>query len=181
MGFVVGEIDPPQGADQIEWVLLTDQPLSDFAAARVLVDYYSRRWIIEEWHPVEKTGCGLEAAQLKMADALKRLAALTAVVAVRLLQLRDAAQSAVPSDDAATLAQLVLETWIHVVARSAKCKPSELTPKLFWLTLAKRGGYLARKSDGPPGWQTIWRGWYDLMLLVAGYEMAIELQSNNCG
>jgi hypothetical protein len=34
------------------------------------------------------------------------------------------------------------------------------------------GGFLARKSDGEPGWQTIWKGWFVLMILVEGYELA---------
>jgi hypothetical protein len=39
------------------------------------------------------------------------------------------------------------------------------------------GGFLARKSDGEPGWQTIWKGWFVLMILVEGYELAQAIGS----
>ncbi|MBE0540283.1 MAG: hypothetical protein IH623_25925, partial [Verrucomicrobia bacterium] len=32
------------------------------------------------------------------------------------------------------------------------------------------GGFLGRKGDGLPGWQTIWRGWQRLMWMAEGVE-----------
>jgi hypothetical protein len=46
----------------------------------------------------------------------------------------------------------------------------------FYRELAKVGGFLGRKSDGEPGWITIWRGWQKLYLLVRGSELALELK-----
>lgn len=51
---------------------------------------------------------------------------------------------------------------------------SPASPRLFWLTIAERGGYLARKRDGPPGWQTIWKGWSNFMLMVLGVELYLQ-------
>ena len=38
------------------------------------------------------------------------------------------------------------------------------------------GPYLGRLGygDGPPGWQAIWRGWYDIMTMVRGAEMSMR-------
>jgi hypothetical protein len=36
---------------------------------------------------------------------------------------------------------------------------------------------VARKSDGEPGWQTIWKGWFVLTILVEGYELAQAITS----
>ena len=36
--------------------------------------------------------------------------------------------------------------------------------------LGRLGGHLGRKGDGLPGVRTLWRGWRDLSLLVAGYR-----------
>ncbi len=138
------------------------------------------RWVIEEWHKVEKTGCRLEASQLKDAEAIKRLAAMTGVVAVRMLQLRDLARAASDStedpiaasgDQPSAIQAVAPRTWLIVVAHLAKCRPEELTPRVLWLTVARRGGFLGRKNDGSPGWQTIWRGWYDVMTMVQGIEI----------
>ncbi len=57
-----------------------------------------------------------------------------------------------------------------------------LTPRLFWWTLAQRGGFIGRKRDGLPGWQTIWKGWSEVMALVQGFEIHRSLQDEDtCG
>ena len=38
------------------------------------------------------------------------------------------------------------------------------------------GGFLGRKSDGNPGWQTIWAGWLRIQDMLAGMAMV-----KNCG
>lgn len=174
------EENPPPGVEGIEWMLLTSEAVESFDEACTRLDWYTLRWVIEEWHRAEKTGCRLEASQLHTAEAIMRLAALVAVMAVWLMQLRDMAQIAVKaeSDDASSpahrpqaLQALVPRTWLLIVARLAQCHPLELTPKQFWLTIAKKGGFLGRKHDGQPGWMTLWRGWYDIMLMVQGVEL----------
>jgi len=153
--------------------------------------WYGYRWLIEEWHKVEKTGCRLEASQLKSVEAPERMAALTAVVAVRLMQLRDLAQTAKdpaepepkePRDQAIEWQAAVPRAWILVVSHLARCRAEALTPRLFWLTMAKRGGYLGRKHDGPPGWKTIWRGWSEIVMLAQGFELHQEMiKEQSCG
>ena len=62
--------------------------MTDVESVRLVVDWYTYRWVIEEYHKCLKTGCGLEKRQLTTADGLKRLLGFLALVAVRLLQLR---------------------------------------------------------------------------------------------
>ena len=45
--------------------------------------------------------------------------------------------------------------------------------------IARMGGYLGRKHDGPPGWLSIWRGWPRLRLMIEGYNLALQRQT--CG
>ena len=188
----VCEVDAPAGVDAIEWMLLTSEPVEDVDQANECVDWYTYRWLIEEWHKVEKTGCRLEASQLKSAEALERLAALTAVVAVRLIQLRALAQAeanpadpqspARPKEQSLAWQGAVPRDWILVVSHLAGCRPETLTARLFWLTIAKRGGFLGRKNDGPPGWQTIWKGWSKVMMLVEGIQLHRAMQTEQtCG
>ena len=69
-----------------------------------------------------------------------------------------------------------------IVAKLAQSAADTLTPRQFWLTIAKRGGFIARKNDGPPGWMTIWRGWYDIMMMVHGVELlGVSPQPKSCG
>ena len=174
------EENAPDGVEGIEWMLLTSEAIFTFVDAQERIDWYGLRWIIEEFHKSEKTGCRLERVQLKNAKAIQCWAALVAITAVRLIQLRDLAHDAIgesmddPSSTAnqpEALQAVVPRPWVLMVAKLAKCDWIELTPCRFWLTMAKRGGYLARKGDGPPGWPTIWRGWYEIMLMVHGAEL----------
>ena len=185
------EENPSEGVEPIAWMLLTSESVETPAEACTRVDWYGLRWVIEEWHRVEKTGCQLEATQLKTAGAIERWAALVAICAVRLLQLRNLAQSAVgqereepdsPAHQSETLQALVPPTWLLIVAKLARSGADALTPRQFWLTIAKRGGFIARKNDGPPGWMTIWRGWYDIMMMVHGVELlGVSPQPKSCG
>ncbi len=170
----------PDGVEPIEWILLTSEAVISVAHAEERIDWYGLRWIVEEFHKVEKSGCRLERVQLKTAAAITCWAALVAIAAVRLIQLRDLAQGAVSetADDPSSPANQpevwqapVPRSWVLIVAKLAKCDGIELTPRRFWMSIAKRGGYLARKGDGPPGWSTIWRGWYEIMLMVQGAEL----------
>ena len=43
------------------------------------------------------------------------------------------------------------------------------------LAIGRLGGHLNRKSDGPPGWITLWRGWEVLQTLVEGVLLARKL------
>lgn len=184
------EEEPPADITPIEWILLTSEAVDSFEDACERVDWYCLRWLIEEWHHVEKTGCRLEASQLKTVEALERWAALVAIVAVRLLQLRNLAQTAVgappndpasPANQPAALQALVPPIWLEMVARLAKRPAEALAPREFWLTIAKRGGFIGRKRDGRPGWITIWRGWYDVMIMVQGVELLAEARPKTCG
>ena len=46
----------------------------------------------------------------------------------------------------------------------------------FWTEVARLGGYLARTQDGPPGWRTIWKGWFLLQTLLEGVHLAHHLR-----
>ena len=175
---------PPagDGVVPIDWMLLTSEPVESTQDALRMIEWYSRRWLIEEFHRVEKEGCRLEDAQLDDAKDIKRLAAVTAVVAVRMLQLRDLAESVVapssakgsppaPADDPAVLRAFAPRTLVRVVAALSKVKPEILTPRKFWEGIAKRGGWLGRKSDGRPGWKAVWLGWHDVQLIALGLDL----------
>jgi hypothetical protein len=51
------------------------------------------------------------------------------------------------------------------------------TNRDFLRGVARLGRFLARKSDSESGWQTIWKGWFVLMILVEGYELAPTIAS----
>ena len=99
--------------------------------------------------------------------------ACSAIVAVRLLQVRTEARLA-PEAPAA-----VDPVLITILARR-RGKPRErfATNRDFHRGVAMLGGFLGRKADGELGWQSLWNGWRELLLLYAGHLIA---KKENCG
>ena len=164
----VWEVDAPEGEKPIEWMILTSEPVNDLGDALRLAQYYTLRWLIEQYHQCLKSGCRVQERQLEAADRLAPLIGMLSVVAVRLLQLKNdvrltpdkPAGEVVPPELVQTLAKL-----IHVDA-------AILTVRRFTHEVAKLGGFLGRKRDGEPGWKTLWFGWQELTLIHHGYQLA---------
>jgi hypothetical protein len=84
---LVREIDPPQGQEPIQWVLLTDWKVDSLKMAVRVVKWYGLRWGIECWHQTLKDVCGIETRQMESASALERALVLDMIVAWRALML----------------------------------------------------------------------------------------------
>jgi hypothetical protein len=56
---------PPEVTEPLEWLLLTDEPIADAAAARRRVGYYEQRPRVEDYPKAQKTGLGIEQLQLQ--------------------------------------------------------------------------------------------------------------------
>jgi hypothetical protein len=164
----VREIDAPPGQTPLEWILLTNVAAPDFDQVCERIDWYACRPIIEEYHKAAKTGCGIELTQFTTLHALQ--VAVLSVVATQLLRLRDLSRRA----DATTrpAGNVVDQEYITAVSvwRFRKIK-SDMSIHDFCRALAKLGGHLNRKHDGPPGWLVLWRGWTKLQLLVDGMRI----------
>jgi hypothetical protein len=78
---------PPKGAAAVHWLLLTSIPVTSFKQALKCVRWYCRRWRIEEWHRVMKSGCKILDHQNHTAQVLLRAIALDAVIAWRIMLL----------------------------------------------------------------------------------------------
>lgn len=81
------ERNPPAGATPVEWLLLTTIEVNSAKQALKCLRWYCRRWRIEEWHRVLKTGCNILEHQNHSAQALLRAIAIDAVIAWRLMLL----------------------------------------------------------------------------------------------
>ena len=132
------------------------------------VKWYKWRWILEDFHKVLKTGCGMQDRLLQTVAALWRLLGVLTPTAMRLLWLRQTAQFA--PDTPAT--EVVSQEVVCVVTLLNKRPGMTLTANELWRTIASFGGYLNRKGDGPPGWQTLWQGWMYIQTVLEGVRLA---------
>lgn len=170
-GVYLLEEHPPEGAEAVEWMLLTSLEVTTRQQAETIIGYYTCRWVIEEWHRCLKEGCRVESSQLDDAVDIQRLTGVLAIVAVRLLQMRDLAEGDGGSDSPEALEKVVPATYRLLAASMAGISFESLTPRMFWRIIAKRGGYLARKHDPRPGWKVLWRGWNDFVQMARGVEL----------
>jgi hypothetical protein len=166
---VVREIEAPEAADPLEWILLTDRPATDLAEACVIVDWYGCRPIVEELHKGMKTGCGIETLQFTTEAAVEPVIALLSVVAVFLLNLRDAGRDPKTATAPATQYVPVIYTEVLCGWRHGAVRPG-WTVGDFYLALGRLGGHQNRKGDPPPGWLVLSRGWTLLQAMVQGVE-----------
>jgi hypothetical protein len=171
----VWEVDAPEGVEPLEWILLSSEPVNDLADALRISEYYSLRWLVEEYHQCLKTGCKVEQRQLMTAERLEALIGILGIVAVRLLQLKTNARLT-PETPAS---QCVPHEWVTTLSKRIGKGASSMTVRQFTHEMAKMGGFLGRKGDGEPGWRTLWRGWEKLSLIHEGYELATT--GKRCG
>lgn len=156
---LVREMNPPPGLEALEWLLLTTLQINTFDQACQLIEYYTRRWLIERFHFVLKSGCALEQRQLAHGERLLRFLALANVVAWRLLWQTYLGRVEPSLPCTAVLAEhewKALYSFIHKTAVIPNDIPS-LAQTTRWI--AQLGGFLGRSSDGQPGVKVLWRGW----------------------
>lgn len=171
----VWEPEPPEGVEPLKWVLLTSVPTQTRQDAEERVDWYRARWIVEDYHQGLKTGCQIEQRHLQDYGALRTLLGFLSPMAVRLLQLRVASRQ----DPEHPACQVLPPDVVAVVAHLDHRQPQSMTVQQCWYAIARYGGYLGRKSDGPPGWKTLWRGWLHIQTLLQGLHLAPLLSQLN--
>jgi hypothetical protein len=173
----VREVSLPEGAGPLEWILLTNIPVNTDADACMRVGWYECRWIIEEYHKAQKTGCGIETLQFTTEGALQPAIALLSITALTLLQLRDAsrrpdAERRPASELVPVLCVVALSLWRYKQPRK------DLSVHEFFTALARLGGHQNRKHDHRPGWIVLWRGWTKLQCMT---EALASIGYEKCG
>ena len=147
---------------RLEWLLVTNLPVNNQEGALRIVRIYRRRWLIEDYHKAVKTGFRIEDNQLKQASRILALFGMIGVIATQLLAIRERCRLSPETP----VEEKVPKPWITLIERHLKVKLK--TVKDFWRSLARMGGFIGRKSDGEPGWQTIWKGYKRLQDMLAG-------------
>jgi hypothetical protein len=147
----------------IEWVLLTDLPVTTRQQLLQLLGYYAHRWLIEELHKCLKSGCHIEQSQLRSVEALGPYLSMQTIQAVRLLALRNLVHTMPELPAREVLDYRMIR--LLILRLSLRADAATMTLHQFWRKVAQLGGFLGRKSDGEPGWSSLWEGWTQLQQL----------------
>ena len=153
------EINAPGNVTPLEWMLLTNVAVQTFEDAIERLSWYKRRWDIEVYHKVIKSGCCVENCRLQRLDRLIPYITLNCIIAWRLLWMT---KINIEEPDAPCIAVLDEHEWraLYVNIHSTKVLPEKLpTVREVIRWIGQLGGFLARKGDKEPGITAIWRGW----------------------
>lgn len=151
------ELNTPQGEKPIQWFFITSLPIDNADSAKLILQYYLRRWQIEVFFRIYKSGCQVEKLQLTTADRLSPCLALYLIIAWRIFYMTFISRS---NPDISCEVAFDVEEWKAIYLVVKKEKPPQKPPRLDQLIrmVAKLGGFLNRKNDGEPGPAVIWRG-----------------------
>jgi hypothetical protein len=173
----VREMAPPPGVEPLHWILLTSLPCGGLAELKRIVARYAMRWWIEQYHKALKSGAGVEESQLEKGFRIENLLAVLAVLAVRLVNTQWLARN---RPEEPVEAESFGGTALKILSAQYEAPAGGWTNRSVLIAVARMGGFLARKHDGMPGWQTIWRGWSKLMCMCEGVEILNE-KAKRCG
>jgi hypothetical protein len=174
------EVDPPPGASQIHWRLLTTHPVSTLAEARRITGFYRQRWTIEQLFRVMKTkGFNIEAVRIRDDEPFENLAAATLVAAVIVQQMvrdRDG-KAGRPCEDVIDTADRPM---LEAICRSLEGKterqrnphPSHSLAYAAWVC-ARLGGWTG--YYGKPGPVVILQGYLRFQTMRAGFRIARDV------
>jgi hypothetical protein len=168
------EEHPPCGIAPIHWRLVTSLPLRQLADAVEKLHWYCRRWGIEVFHKVLKSGCAVEAVQLQTAARLQRYLAIKLVVAWRVMALTQLGRERPDT----LLSEIFEETeWriLQAVGERVYKGPRRRGVPIVgdgvrWL--GQLGGHLGRRGDGAPGPLCLARGLERFHDITIGWKMA---------
>ena len=167
-----------KGDSGLCWHLLTSESVTNAEEAHRIIDFYERRWIIEDYHKAWKSGgTEVESQRMQSLDNLELMIVILSFVAVRVLQLRYIGLQG--KQATAQSCELVLSTlawkmlWLKQESKPLPKNPPDL--QWAYINLAKLAGWQDSKRTGRVGWQTLWEGWFKLQNLVEGYLLMKSL------
>ena len=168
-GVLVEEERAPSDAPPIQWVLLTTLKVDSVDAAQRVVEAYARRWRIEQWHYVMKSGCKVEEMAHQTALRLQRAVTINAVVAWRILLMTVLGRERPDLPPDALFSEMELRVLRAFAAHEGLDDPTSLDDVVQ--LVARIGGYMKR-ARSPPGAKVMWRGMIALAGMCIGFSLA---------
>jgi hypothetical protein len=171
----VVERDPPAGVEPIHWRLLTTHAVDDETMAWQIVDWYRRRWTIEQLFRLMKSdGLQLEDSELESADGLMKLTAIAAKAACEVLQLVQARDGLPePASLTFTPAQIAVLDHLNDEKQGATALQKNPHPRhgLTWASwiIARLGGWNGYPKSRPPGPITMRKGLAYFQIFAKGW------------
>ncbi len=173
------EPDPPAGEEALEWLLLSSEGGRTAQWAERIVSWYERRWGIEEYFRLLKTGTRIEDRRLRDAEALGKCLVFDAITAWRVFSLDRYARDApdTPAEEVLTADEMAV---IEGVTETERLRPPRergqpVGPGIrSWVVLlARMRGWRPKKHRELPGNEVLWKAYQQLQTMVR-YRQALR-------
>ena len=165
------EEQPPAGEKPIVWRLLTNRTAEPLEAVVELIDWYRRRWLVEIFFRILKSGGRVEALQRGTLERLERALVIDLIIAWRILHLVTWGREC---PDLPCEVVFDPEEWQAAWIVTHRTPPPDTPPPLGVMVrmVAGFGGFLGRKGDGHPGPKALWEGLLQLHAFAIGIAAA---------
>ncbi len=178
------EISPPQDKERLHWLLLTTEGEPSAEQARKVIAFYERRWSIETWFSVLKTGTRIGKRQLDDADDLRKCLVFDAITACHIHDLNFMARTApqTPADEVVEQDMIdCLYEYLHILGVLRARAPPGHRPDIrtFVVDLAKVAGFDPTKRQPLPGTRKLWEAWMHFraaLILYRGLKQHRQLK-----
>jgi hypothetical protein len=155
----VREECPPRGEEPIEWILLTTLPITTEEQARLVIEYYTVRWMIEVYHRTLKSGCRIEERRFETLPRMLNCLAIYMIVAWRVLYVCRLGHSCPDFPCDVVFSESEWQS-VYVLLHPKEVLPKE-PPRLldFVRMVGRLGGFVYHPKRGDsPGVETLWIG-----------------------
>lgn len=166
------EQEAPSNREKIIWKLATDLPVTSMSEAIEKLDWYALRWRIETFHKILKSGCKAESSKLRTAQRITNLIAIFCILSWRIFWMTMINRSSPNASPKLALTPEEIGLLDKLVKKKTEEEKSNKNLAYYLINIAQLGGYLARKSDPPPGNIVMWRGFSRLTDIAMGYSLA---------
>ena len=168
----VWEPQPPADCEPLHWLLWTTFEAQTPEQAVQVVTWYTCRWRIEDVHLTLKSGYNVEELQFETAERLEKLITLITPLAIRIVNLRDAAREQPEASCTEVLSDpewRTLQAYCNKQLPGPQEAPPTLRQAALWI--GRLGGHMGRKGDGLPGVRTLWIGFRDLQRMTRLFQI----------
>jgi hypothetical protein len=169
------EVGGPGGKARLRWLLLTTHPVTTFEQASAVIDGYTKRWRVEEFHRAWKRGvCNVEDTQLHSREAILKWATILAAVATRAVRLAYLARTTPEVLASAEYSPHEIDA-AFILTKRKRDRRRKVTLREMTDMVAEQGGFAGKYSGRPPGPTVIARGLLRIAALAEGLQNMEEM------
>jgi hypothetical protein len=155
-----------KAGDGIEWILATNTYIESADDCMKIVGYYIRRWQIERFHFVLKSGYRVEKIQQRTVEKINSMLFIYSVLAMYIMKVTFMARVCPDLPCDVFFDETEWKFLYRIVKKTKKppVKPYPLSEAVRYI--AELGSYRRAPSDGPPGLKSVWQGLFRLFETV---------------